>query len=88
MEVSGLLVDMFEESDSSKSITGEGISPPGKEVDNRIGSSLHSGHISEPFPYDIAVVIEVVCRRGPTCKAVVAGDEKAAAPRGQYASNK
>jgi len=35
---------------SKRSIAARGMTPPGKEEDKRIGSSLHSGHISDPFP--------------------------------------
>mmetsp|Transcript_17080 Transcript_17080/g.25325 ORF Transcript_17080/g.25325 Transcript_17080/m.25325 type:complete len:102 (+) Transcript_17080:1091-1396(+) len=89
MVESGLLVEVSEDSDSSKSTTAGGIFPPGKDADNPIGSSLHSGHISEPFPYAHIAVVEV-CPQGYTTfkVAVVAGDEKATTLIGQHTSNR
>jgi len=36
--------------ESKRSFAGWGITPPGNDADRPIGSSLHSGHISDPFP--------------------------------------
>jgi hypothetical protein len=38
------------EDNSKRSFAGCGITPPGNDAAKRIGSSLHSGHISDPFP--------------------------------------
>jgi hypothetical protein len=35
---------------SNMSFAGAGITPPGNDDDNRIGSSLTGGHISDPLP--------------------------------------
>jgi hypothetical protein len=90
MVESGLLVEAFEEADSNNSITADGIFPPGKDADNLIGSSLHPGHISEPFPYAHNVVVEVtwLCSRRRVLAAIVAGDEKATTLKGKPATNK
>ena len=44
--------EVAEEEEARRSCAGWGITPAGKDAANSIGSSLHFGYISEPFPYE------------------------------------
>ena len=47
----------FDESES-RFKAASGMMPSGKEVESDIGSSLHSGHITDPFPYAFKMVVD------------------------------
>lgn len=49
------------EEEAKRSFAGWGIAPPGNDADRRIGSSLHSGHISDPLPYACIIVSDLDC---------------------------
>jgi hypothetical protein len=50
-EIGVILAVEVEDVKSSRSFAGWGITPPGNDAAKRTGSSLHSGHISDPFLY-------------------------------------
>jgi len=55
--IEGLLnVEEVEEAKFIRSFAGCGITPPGNDAAKRTGSSLHSGHISDPFLYAFVCV--------------------------------
>ena len=63
---------------SSRTLAGSGTTPPGNDEDSRTGSSLHSGHISDPRPYGDCWCSRVVVGRRRLlrvpCVAIAADD--------------